>query len=88
MIIDPILQEMLDFKEKVAREANHDLHTLCERLRAAEREHPQRMSGRRPVVPPRKGDRPLQYQAAGSATPALSLRETDDAGREHTADDR
>jgi len=29
--------------DEMAREANYDLHTLCERLRDAERQHPERL---------------------------------------------
>lgn len=40
---DPIVTEMRRAGDEMAREANYDLHTLCERLREAERKHPDRL---------------------------------------------
>ena len=40
---DPIVMEMREAGGEMAREANYDLHTLCERLREAERQHPERL---------------------------------------------
>ncbi len=40
---DPILSEIRKARDEMAREANYDLHTLCERLREAERQHPERL---------------------------------------------
>ena len=45
---DPIVAEVRKAGEEMAREANYDLHILCERLREAEREHPERLA----VLPP------------------------------------
>lgn len=43
-IYDPILAEVRRCREEMAREANYDLHVLCERLRALERQYPERMA--------------------------------------------
>lgn len=40
---DPIVTEIRKAGDEMAREANYDLHTLCERLREAERQHPERL---------------------------------------------
>jgi len=40
---DPIVTEIRQIRAELAREANYDLHTICERLREAEREHPERL---------------------------------------------
>ena len=40
---DPIVAEVRKAGDEMAREANYDLHTLCERLREAERQHPERL---------------------------------------------
>jgi hypothetical protein len=40
---DPIVDEVRKAGDDMAREANYDLHTLCERLREAERQHPERL---------------------------------------------
>ena len=40
---DPIVDEVRRAGAVMAREANYDLHTLCERLREAERRHPERV---------------------------------------------
>jgi hypothetical protein len=40
---DPILAEVRKARDEMAREANYDIHTLCERLREAERQHPERL---------------------------------------------
>lgn len=37
MIKDPIIDEVRKAGEEIAREANYDLHVLCERLKKAER---------------------------------------------------
>ena len=42
-IEDPIVAEVREAGAEMAREADNDLHTLCERLRAAERQHPERL---------------------------------------------
>ena len=39
---DPIMTELREIREEMAREAGYDLHTLCERLREAEKKHPER----------------------------------------------
>ncbi len=43
METDPILEEVHQMKDDSAREVGYDLHALCERLREAERAHPERM---------------------------------------------
>ncbi|HNR31388.1 MAG TPA: hypothetical protein PKI11_10910 [Candidatus Hydrogenedentes bacterium] len=43
IVVDPIVAEVRKARDEMAREANYDLHTLCERLRAEEREHPERL---------------------------------------------
>ena len=40
---DPIVDEVRKAGDDMACEANYDLHTLCERLREAERQHPERL---------------------------------------------
>ena len=45
---DPIVEEVRKAGAEMAREAGYDLHLLCERLREAERRHPERL-----VIPPR-----------------------------------
>jgi hypothetical protein len=40
---DPIVDEVRKAGDDMAREANYDLHTLCERLREAERQHLERL---------------------------------------------
>ena len=40
---DPIVAEIRQVRAQLAREANYDLHTICERLREAERKHPERL---------------------------------------------
>ncbi len=40
---DPIVAETRKARDEMAREANYDLHVLCERLRKDEREHLGRM---------------------------------------------
>lgn len=40
---DPIVDEVRRAGAEMAREANYDLHALCERLREAERRHPERV---------------------------------------------
>ena len=50
---DPILQEVHGMKDQLARQANYDLHTFCEMLRQASREHPERMVRLKPSQPKR-----------------------------------
>ena len=45
---DPILQEVHAMKDQVARKVRYDLHTYCEMLRQASREHPERMAPLKP----------------------------------------
>lgn len=52
-IDDPIVAEVREAGAEMAREANNDLHTLCERLREAERQHPERL-----LAPPPAGTPP------------------------------
>ena len=40
---DPVVAEVRRAGEEMAREADRDLHVLCERLREAERKHPERL---------------------------------------------
>ncbi len=40
---DPIVAEVRKAGQEMAYEADDDLHTLCERLRQAERQHPERL---------------------------------------------
>lgn len=40
---DPIMTELREIREEMAREAGYDLHTFCERLREAEKQHPERL---------------------------------------------
>ena len=40
---DPILSEIRKARDEMARDANYDIHALCERLREAERQHPERL---------------------------------------------
>ena len=51
MLIDPIIEELHATKEKLAREVNYDVHAFFERLREAERRHPERMADLRPEIP-------------------------------------
>jgi hypothetical protein len=48
---DPIVAEIRQIRADLAREANYDLHTICERAREAERKHPERLA--RPPAAPR-----------------------------------
>ena len=47
---DPIVAEIRRIRAELAHEANYDLHTICERAREAERQHPERM-----IAVPNKG---------------------------------
>ena len=38
MVNDPIVEEIHKIREEMAKEANYDLHTMCERLRKREKE--------------------------------------------------
>ena len=40
---DPILAEVREARDEMAREANYDINALCEKLREAERRHPERL---------------------------------------------
>jgi len=39
---DPVVLEVRQAGDEIAREADYDLHVMCDRLRAAEQQHPQR----------------------------------------------
>ena len=41
---DPIVAEVRKAGDEIFREANYDIHTVCERLREAERQHPERLA--------------------------------------------
>ena len=47
--IDPIVEEIHKVRAEMAKEAGYDLHLICERLREAERQHPERMASPRPI---------------------------------------
>ena len=49
---DPIVAEIRKVRAELAREAGYDLHVICERLREAERQHPERMGAPRPTPTP------------------------------------
>lgn len=51
---DPVVAEVRKAGDEMAREANYDLHTLCERLREAERQHPERLVKTSPPARPEK----------------------------------
>lgn len=51
---DPIVTEIRQIRAELAREANYDLHTICERIREAEREHPERLVATPSAAPSRK----------------------------------
>jgi hypothetical protein len=38
---DPIVAEIRQIRADLAREADNDLHTICERARETERQHPE-----------------------------------------------
>jgi hypothetical protein len=59
MWVDPIVQEVRDAADRLAREAGYDLHEFCERLR----EHERRYAARLVTLGPRR----LQAQTAGDA---------------------
>jgi len=40
---DPIVADVRKAGDEMAREADYDLHIVCERLREAERQHPERL---------------------------------------------
>lgn len=40
---DPIVDEIRKVRAQLARDADYDLHAICERLREAEREDPKRV---------------------------------------------
>ena len=40
---DPIVAEIRQIRAGLAREAGYNLHTICERLRETERQHPERL---------------------------------------------
>jgi hypothetical protein len=42
---DPVVAEVRKAGDEIAREANYDLHVLCDRLREAELQHPERLAG-------------------------------------------
>ena len=48
---DPIVEEIRQIRTELAREANYDLHTICERIREEERRHPERLSKPRSGAP-------------------------------------
>ena len=41
---DPIVAELRKAGDEIFREANYDIHAVCERLREAERQHPERLA--------------------------------------------
>lgn len=43
----PIVEEFRQAGATLAKDAGYDLHRLCERLRVAEREHPERFTAPR-----------------------------------------
>ncbi len=47
---DPIVREVREAGDEMARAAGYDLHALCEYLRKTEREHPERLAVRTPVA--------------------------------------
>ena len=47
---DPIAAEVRKAGAGILREANYDIHAICERLREAERQHPERLVKKAPVV--------------------------------------
>ena len=49
---DPIVEEIRKVRAELAREAGYDFHVICERLREAERQHPERMAAPRPTPTP------------------------------------
>lgn len=53
---DPIIREVREVREQLAREAGYDLHTMCERLREAEKRHPERVVCLQPQVANSKAD--------------------------------
>lgn len=42
--VDPVVEEVRRAGEELAREMGYDLHRLCEYLREAERQHPERLA--------------------------------------------
>lgn len=46
---DPIVDEIRKVRAELAREANYDLHTICERLREAEGQDPERVASPKPL---------------------------------------
>ncbi len=46
MKADPILQELWDIKDGLAKECNHDMRRLFERLREAQKPHGNRVVNR------------------------------------------
>ena len=40
---DPIVAEIRQIRAELAREANYDVHAICERAREAEGKHPERL---------------------------------------------
>ena len=43
MWTDPVVQEIRDAADKLAREAGYDLHVFCERIREHERNYSERL---------------------------------------------
>ena len=50
MAVDPILKEVHAMKDALAREVDYDLDTLFDRLKEAERRHPERLADKSTVT--------------------------------------
>ena len=57
MWIDPIVEEVRKAGDKLARQADYDLHRFCERIREHEKQYADRLVTLKP--------RPLPHQTAG-----------------------
>lgn len=59
---DPIVEEVREAAEQLARDAGYDLHRLCERIRAHETQYADRL-----VTLPAKKLKPAAKQPTGEA---------------------
>ncbi len=41
---DPVVEEIREVRAELAREADYDLHKICERIREEERQHSERLA--------------------------------------------
>ena len=58
MWIDPIVEEVRETGDKLAKAVDYDLHRFCERIREYEQQHPERLVS----LPPRHIEKAVTIQ--------------------------